>query len=109
MSLPPLGLDLAKLKFNARLLRADGKPRHKVFTNNPDGFARLSGRLARQGAARVHACMEATGTYGDPFATYLHEAGRPVSRVNPAAVKAYAQSRLTRAKNGRVHAVVRRA
>jgi len=106
MSLPPLGLDLAKLKFNACLLRADGKLRHKVFTNNPDGFAQLAGWLARQGAERVHACMEATGTYGDSLATYLHEAGHTVSRVNPAAVKAYAQSRLSRTKNDRVDAAL---
>jgi hypothetical protein len=32
MNLPPLGLDLAKLKFNACLVRAGGKLRHKVFT-----------------------------------------------------------------------------
>ena len=68
MSLPLLGLDLAKLKFNACLLRADGKPRHKVFPNHPDGFAQLVGWLARHGVGPVHACMEATGTYGDSLA-----------------------------------------
>jgi hypothetical protein len=88
MSLPPLGLDLTKLKFNACLLRADGKPRHKVFTNNPDGFAQLAGWLSRQGVGRVHACMEAAGTYVDALATYLHEAGHSVRRVNPAASRA---------------------
>ncbi len=35
MNLPPLGLDVAKLKFNACLVRAGGKLRHKVFSNNP--------------------------------------------------------------------------
>src|SRR5215203_2326066 len=104
MSLPPLGLDLAKLKFNACLLRAGGKPRHKVFANTAEGFAQLSAWLERQGAGRVHACMEATGTYGDSLAAYLREAGHTVSRVNPAAVKAYAQSRLSRTKNDRVDA-----
>jgi transposase len=54
----------------------------------------------------VHACIEATGTYGDALAAYLHEAGHTVSRVNPAAVKAYAQSRLTRTKNDRVDAAL---
>jgi transposase len=106
MSIPPLGLDLAKLKFNACLLRADGKPRHKVFTNNPDGFAQLAGWLSRQGVGRVHACMEATGTYGDSLAAHLHEAGHVVSRVNPAAIKAYAQSHLSRTKTDRVDAAL---
>jgi transposase len=106
MSLPPLGLDLAKLKFNACLLRAGGKLRHKVFTNDPAGFAQLSEWLGRQGAGRVHACMEATGTYGDALAAYLHERGHTVSRVNPAAVKAYAQSHLSRTKTDRVDAAL---
>lgn len=33
--LPPLGLDATKLKFDARLLRAGGKLRHKVFSTLP--------------------------------------------------------------------------
>lgn len=106
MTLPPLGLDLAKLKFNACLISDGGKLHHKVFTDTAEGFAQLSGWLERQGAARVHACMEATGTYGDALAAYLHDAGHTVSRVNPAAVKAYARSHLSRTKNDRVDAAL---
>jgi transposase len=106
MTLPPLGLDLAKLKFNACLVRDGGKPRHKVFPNTASGFAQLADWLSKQGAGRVHACMEATGAYGDALATYLHEAGHTVSRVNPAAIKAYAQSHLSRTKNDRVDAAL---
>jgi transposase len=40
-------------------------------------------------AARVHACLEATGAYGEALSTYLHEAGHTVSVINPAAIKAY--------------------
>jgi transposase len=104
MTLPPLGLDISKLKFNACLLREGGRLRHKVFPNNPDGFSQLSDWLAKQGVERVHACMEAIGTYGDSLATYLHEAGHAVSHVNRAAIKAYAQSRLSRTKNERMDA-----
>jgi transposase len=106
MNLLPLGLDIAKLKFNACLVRADGKLRHKVFANNPDGFSQLSGWLAQQGVERVHACLEATGAYGDSLATYLHEQGHTVSVVNPAAIKAYAQSHLSRTKSDRVDAAL---
>jgi transposase len=106
MSLPPLGLDLAELKFNACLARRDGKLRHKVFANTASGFAQLAGWLAEQGVERTHACMEATGAYGDALAAYLHEAGHTVSRVNPAAIKAYAQSHLSRTKNDRVDAAL---
>src|SRR5215207_6217458 len=104
MTLPPLGLDVSKLKFNACLLREGGKIRHKVFANTAAGFTQLAGWLARQGVERVHACLEATGTYGDSLAAYLHEQGHTVSRVNPASVKAYAQSRLSRTKTDRVDA-----
>jgi transposase len=90
MNLPPLGLDLAKLKFNACLVRAGGQLRHKVFANSPDGFAQLSDWLKKQGVKQVHACLEATGTYGDSLAMYLHERDHLVSVVNPAAIKAYA-------------------
>jgi transposase len=106
MNLPPLGLDIAKLKFNACLLRADGKLRHKVFPNNPTGISQLCDWLARQGVERVHACLEATGAYGDSLAADLHEAGHTVSIVNPAAIKAYAQSHLSRTKTDRVDAAL---
>jgi transposase len=104
MIVPPLGLDIAKLKFNACLLREDGKLRHKVFPNTLAGFVHLIEWLGRQRITRTHACLEATGTYGDSLATYLYEAGHVVSLVNPAAIKAYAQSVLSRTKSDRVDA-----
>jgi transposase len=42
--------------------------------------------------------MEATGTYGEALATYLHQSCHLVSIVNPAAIKAYGQSYLSRTK-----------
>jgi hypothetical protein len=41
MSLPQLGIDIAKLKFNVCLLPANGKLKHKVFSNNQAGFTQL--------------------------------------------------------------------
>jgi transposase len=104
MQLPPLGIDIAKLKFNACLVREGGKLRHKVFPNTAAGFAQLSKWLDKQGAGRVQACLEATGTYADSLAAYLHEAGHTVGLINPAAIKAYAQSHLSRTKTDRVDA-----
>jgi transposase len=98
MTTPPLGIDISKLKFDACLIRDGGKLRHKVFPNSPAGFSQLSARLLKHHVARVHACLEATGAYGEALATYLHEAGHEVSVMNPARIKAYAQSRLSRAK-----------
>lgn len=106
MTLAPLGLDVAKAKFNACLRRDGGKLRHRVFPNTAEGFTQLCAWLKQQGAGRVHACLEATGAYGDALATYLHERGHRVSLVNPAAIKAYAQSHLSRTKTDRVDAAL---
>jgi len=62
--------------------------------------------LAQQGAAGVHACLEATGVYGLELAHYLHQAGVVVSVVNPACIKSFAQCQLRRTKTDRVDAVV---
>jgi transposase len=101
---PALGLDVAKLKFNACLIREGGKLRHRVFANSEAGFSQLAEWLAKNGAGQVHACLEATGTYSEALAAYLHGAGHTVSVVNPAAIKAYAQSVLSRTKTDRVDA-----
>ena len=102
----PLGLDVAKAKFNACLIRESGKLRHSSFANSPAGFAQLSAWLAKLGAGTAHACMEATGTYYEALAAYLHGEGHTASVVNPAQIKAYAQSRLSRTKTDRVDATL---
>lgn len=104
MTDPVLGIDIAKLKFNLCLINSSGKLRHKVLPNTPSGFGQLLDWLSRHGVGRVHACMEATGTYGEALSLFLHEAGHTVSVVNPAAIKAFAGSRLSRTKTDRVDA-----
>jgi transposase len=104
MNLPRLGLDVAKAKFNACLLKTDGKLKHKLFPNSAAGYEQLNAWLGRLGVGRVHACLEATGTYGEALALSLHATGHTVSVVNPAAVSAFAQSRLSRTKTDRVDA-----
>jgi transposase len=101
---PVLGLDIAKLKFNACLINQSGKLKHKVFPNSATGFEQFKEWLSRQGVEHVHACLEATGTYGEALALFLHQAGQTVSVINPAAVKAFAGSRLSRTKTDRVDA-----
>jgi transposase len=104
MTEPALGIDIAKLKFNVCLIKHDGKLKHKVFPNNEAGFEQLTEWLSRQGVSTVLACLEATGTYGEALALFLHLASHRVSVVNPAAVKAFAQSRLSRTKTDHVDA-----
>ena len=99
-----LGIDIAKLKFNVCLILLSGKLKHKVFPNTSTGFEQLRDWLSKQRIKRVHACLEATGTYGDSLSLFLHQAGHTVSVVNPAAIKAFAASRLSRTKTDRVDA-----
>ena len=90
MILHTLGIDASKLKFDVCLILQTGKLRHKVFPNTAAGFSQLSAWLCKYKVERVHACLEATGTYSEPLALYLHAAGQTVSVVNPAIIKAHA-------------------
>ncbi len=104
MTRPVLGIDIAKAKFDVCLLVADGTTRHKVFPNTPNGFDLLTRWLGQHTTQSVHACLEATGTYGAALALFLYDQQHVVSLINPAAIKAFAASRLTRSKTDRVDA-----
>lgn len=101
-----LGIDIAKATYHVTVLRRDGKRRQKRCENTPTGHRALLAWLTAQQAGPVHACLEATGTYGEAVATVLVDAGHQVSMVNPAAVKAFAQSQLRRNKTDAVDADV---
>jgi transposase len=100
-----LGIDLSKETFHTCLLsdRADTK---KVFPNTPKGFEQLTAWLKNRHAADVHICMEATGAYWEALAWYLHCLEQRVSVVNPARIKAFAQSELLRTKTDEVDAAL---
>ena len=101
-----LGIDIAKASYHVSLKRPDGKRRQKSIRNTPVGHAALIEWLQRQAPEPIHACLESTGTYGEEVATALVDAGHRVSIVNPAAVKAFAQSQLRRTKTDGVDADV---
>lgn len=98
--LPTLGIDISKDSFHVEL-SINQKLRHRRFTNRKEGFAELGAWLAKHKATAVHACLEATGPYGEAVALYLHEQGHTVSIVNPAQIKAFGQSELLRNKDDR--------
>ena len=105
MSVSVLGIDIAKQKFDAALL-VEGKTKHKACKNSAEGFEMLRFWLDKQGVRKVHACLEATGNYGEDLATYLHDAGHIVSIVNPARIKGFAQSELLRTKTDKLDAAL---
>lgn len=98
-----LGIDIAKAKFDVALTVGD-KYKTKVFANTPKGFAALADWLAGHAVDHLHACMEATGNYGEPLAEFLIDSGHTVSIVNPAQIKDFGKSVLTRNKTDAVDA-----
>jgi transposase len=98
-----VGIDIAKAKFDVALIKSD-ETQHGVFKNTPDGFRKFQSWLQKQCDQAAHCCMEATGQYGDALAEYLHSRGYMVSVVNPARIKAFADSRLSRQKTDKTDA-----
>src|SRR5512138_3341310 len=96
-----LGIDIAKASFQCTLLLAGQRQRH-TFPNQPEGFAALAAWLAQHPGEPVHACLEATSTYWEALAEFLHGRGHPVSVVNPKRIHDYARSKLVRNKTDRL-------
>ncbi|MBA4068136.1 MAG: hypothetical protein C0501_31435 [Isosphaera sp.] len=87
------GVDVSKDTFDADLLGPTGANRPRRFADDRAGHAALLAWADRQAAGgQIHFCMEATGPYSTALATLLHAAGRVVSVVNPARVKAHARA-----------------
>lgn len=97
MSETVLGIDVAKKKLDVALMTG-GKVLMKKFDNTVNGFKLLQGWLASLHIEHVHACLEATGAYGEAVAEFLHERGHRVSVVNPFRIKGFANSDLQRNK-----------
>jgi len=98
-----LGIDVSKAKLDVILL-SEGKKYHKTINNNQKGFKYLERWLKTRHVPKMHACMEATGQYGEEFAEYLYERDHLVSVVNPARIKRYGESKLHRNKTDKADA-----
>jgi transposase len=99
-----LGIDVSKDKLDVVLFNAAQQSHSGVFGNNAAGFQQLQRWLSKRLDGNLHACLEATGHYGEAIAELLHQAGHTVSVVNPARIKAFAASRLSRQKTDQTDA-----
>jgi transposase len=104
-----LGIDVSKGWFDVCLQQGDERWQGR-FDNSGAGFRRLATWLDKwlsaEQQARVHACMEATGRYGEALAYWLQARDYRVSIVNPALIKSPAQSMGQRHKSDRLDARV---
>jgi transposase len=98
-----LGIDISKADFHVAIqcqesakIVARGK-----FANTPEGHTKLHVWLVTHCGADlpIHACMEATGSYGEMLADFLHGKVAKLSVVNPRAIKAHGDSELRRCKS----------
>jgi len=83
------------------LLRPAAQAHCRKFANDDPGFEKLGVWLQETGIkanASLHACMEASGSYGEALARHLHVQGCSESLVNSQRIKAYGQSQLSRNK-----------
>ncbi|OUC13533.1 MAG: IS110 family transposase [Alkalinema sp. CACIAM 70d] len=99
MTVPILGIDVSKDTLHLALVKGESRPQKKTVTNDATGFAQLQQWLSDQQVGQLHACLEATNTYGQAIATELYQQGHRVSIVNPARVQGFAQGELSRTKN----------
>jgi transposase len=99
-----LGLDIGKEQLDGILLRDGHEAEYARFDTSQAGFKKLWRWLKKYQAQPLHVCMEATGLYYEPIADFLHQQGALVSVVNPARIKAYAASQMTRNKTDKLDA-----
>ena len=92
-----LGIDIAKDKFDAALL-LENKFKTKSFSNTTKGFNNLLYWINKYPLSELHICMEATGIYGEKLSYLLKDKGLKISVVNPARIKGFGQSELSRNK-----------
>lgn len=97
-----LGIDIAKHKFDCCFLLEDGRKISGSFSNDAVGFALLQKKVEQLKITRLHAALEATGSYGDALARFLHTQEHHVSVINPVCTRNYAKAKLLRNKNDSV-------
>ena len=99
-----VGIDVSKDTLDVTL-RWEGKNHaHQVFANQASEITQLLKWLVKQKANGIHACLEATGQYGDEVAERLYQAGHAVSVINPLCTKSYARAGLVRNQTDKVDA-----
>ena len=98
-----LGIDISKAKFDIHLIGGE-QTWSGQFDNTDQGFKQLHKWLKKRKGNQVHACMEATGSYGEALTYFLHGQGYQVSVINPKIIKHYGQSKMQRNKTDKLDA-----
>ena len=100
-----IGIDVSKQTLDVVMLHPLGQW-HKVMDNSAHGYQQLQRWFNQQKVGSIHACLEATGQYGEGVAEFLYDQGHQVSVVNPARIKHYGESKLHRNKTDKADAAL---
>lgn len=98
-----LGIDIGKQELVMEL-QQKGKAYRRTIRNHRDDFSTLTKWLTKHEVKELHVCIEATGSFWEAVAEYLHGLGHKVSVVNPARIHAYGKSLLRRNKTDKLDA-----
>jgi transposase len=96
-----VGIDISKLKFDV-YYEVNNKCINKSFRNNQEGFEALLKLMPQN--TEITFAMEATGNYGYDLANYMYNHKAIVYVINPAQIKYYAKSLLSRTKTDKADA-----
>ena len=102
------GIDIAKLNHYAAVLSSDGTVLTEPFkfTNDGDGFKRLSEELSDYAPEPVIIGLESTAHYGDNLVRYLVANDYKVCVLNPIQTSSRRKDRIRKTKTDKVDAVV---
>jgi transposase len=92
------GIDISKKKFDVCILLPNTKALTRTFSNDAKGFSDLLEWFGQSQVGHCRITMEATGWYGEDLACVLYNQGHTVFVVNPAQIKYFGMSKLSRAK-----------
>ena len=98
-----VGVDIAKASFVVAI-KIEDEYKVRSFSNDTEGFSVLLEWIETHSYDTCHFCMEATGKYGDALALFLYSQDFIVSVVNPAKIKYFMRSQLSRNKTDAVDA-----
>lgn len=102
-----VGVDVAKKSFDIATPLSNGKFRTKAkLANDSNGFEQFTDWLERHAVPDAWVVMEATGTYHEALADYLHAKGYRVCILNPAVIAKFADVELRRVKTDKADAKV---
>jgi transposase len=96
-----IGIDISKENFDAAYIE-NGKMKTKKYSYTVVDIKKFISSIDIE----FHCIMESTGVYHLRLAHVLHEAGIPVSVVNPLSVKRFIQSKMHRTKTGKSDAMM---